>query len=133
MGALNASFVESAPQVPARAGELARICRDFRREDAFPVSIYTLVGGFCATRIEVVANKAAKHVVRYEVVRAAPERGRPWVARARAARLPQARAGGRCMARAPVPEGPRRADPSAGARALRGLCQQHQPQDLTES
>jgi NTE family protein len=60
VGALNASFVESAPQVPARARELARICRDLRREDAFPVSIYTLVGGFCGTRDHLVSN----HVLR---------------------------------------------------------------------
>jgi NTE family protein len=44
-GALNAGFVASRPQTAATARELARIWRELRREDVFPVNMRALVGG----------------------------------------------------------------------------------------
>src|SRR4051794_41798995 len=47
VGALNAAFVASRPQTPATARELARVWRGVEREDAFPVSLRTVVSGLC--------------------------------------------------------------------------------------
>jgi hypothetical protein len=46
-GALNAGFMASRPQTVATANELARVWRGLQREDIFPVSMRTLVGGLC--------------------------------------------------------------------------------------
>lgn len=62
-GALNAAFVAARPQVAATARELARIWSDLRREDAFPVSVRTLVGGFCGTRDHLVPDHALRRLV----------------------------------------------------------------------
>src|SRR3954451_7509822 len=50
VGALNAAFVASRPQTTATARELARVWRDVEREDAFPISLRTIVGGLSGQR-----------------------------------------------------------------------------------
>src|SRR3954462_12290488 len=49
-GALNAAFVASRPQSPRTARQLGRVWRSLLREDLFPVSMSTLVGGVCGRR-----------------------------------------------------------------------------------
>jgi len=63
VGALNAGFVASRPQVAATARELARIWRELRREDVFPVSMRALVEGFRGTRDHLVPNAALRRLV----------------------------------------------------------------------
>jgi NTE family protein len=62
-GALNAAFVASRPQVAATARALARIWRDLRREDVFPVSMRALVGGVCGTRDHLVPDQALRRLI----------------------------------------------------------------------
>jgi len=50
VGALNAAFIASRAQTVAAARALARVWRDLRREDVFPVSLSALVGGLCGRR-----------------------------------------------------------------------------------
>jgi NTE family protein len=63
-GALNAAFVASRRQTVQTAVELARVWRDLRREDVFPVSISALVGGLCGKRDHLVADHALRRLVR---------------------------------------------------------------------
>ena len=62
-GALNAGFVASRPQVPATARELAAIWCDLRREDAFPLSVRAVVGGFRGTRDHLVSSDALRRII----------------------------------------------------------------------
>jgi NTE family protein len=62
-GALNAAFVASRPQTVQTARELARIWRDLRRDDIFPVSMRALVGGLCRKRDHLVPDHALRRVV----------------------------------------------------------------------
>ena len=62
-GALNAGFIASRPQIPATARKLGAIWCDLRREDAFPLSVRTLVGGFCGTRDHLVSSDALRRLI----------------------------------------------------------------------
>jgi NTE family protein len=64
IGALNAAFVASRPQTPETVDELARAWRDLRREDVFPVSVHTLVGGLAGQRDHLVSDRALRRKVR---------------------------------------------------------------------
>jgi NTE family protein len=44
-GAMNAAFVASRPQTVQTAKDLARVWRELRREDVFPIHVPTLLGG----------------------------------------------------------------------------------------
>ena len=66
-GALNAAFLASRPQTVATANALARVWRGLQREDIFPVSMRTLVGGLCGRWDHLVPDRglrrlAARHV-----------------------------------------------------------------------
>jgi NTE family protein len=67
VGALNAAFVASRPQTPATARELARVWRGVQREDAFPVSLKTLVGGLSGNRDHLVPTRGLRQIVRRHV------------------------------------------------------------------
>ena len=62
-GALNAAFVASRPQTVATANELARVWRGLQREDVFPVSMRTLVGGLCGRRDHLVPDRGLRGLV----------------------------------------------------------------------
>src|SRR3954454_22880353 len=62
-GALNAAFSASRPQTVQTARELARIWRDLRRDDVFPVSMRALVGGLCRKRDHLVPDHALRRLV----------------------------------------------------------------------
>jgi NTE family protein len=64
VGALNAAFVASRPQTPATARELGRIWCNLQREDIFPVSLSTLLGGFCGRRDHVVPARGLRQLLR---------------------------------------------------------------------
>jgi NTE family protein len=64
IGALNAAFAASRPQTPATVEELARAWRGLRREDVFPVSVRTLVGGLSGQRDHLVSDRALRRKVR---------------------------------------------------------------------
>jgi NTE family protein len=64
LGALNAAFVASRPQTSATAAELARVWHSIHREDVFPVSVRTLVGGFSGQRNHLVSDLALRRQVR---------------------------------------------------------------------
>ena len=64
VGALNAAFVASRPQIPATARELGRIWRNLEREDIFPVSLSALVGGFCGRRDHLVPDRGVRQLLR---------------------------------------------------------------------
>jgi NTE family protein len=49
-GALNAAFVASRPQTVATTGALGRVWRGLQRDDLFPVSPWTLIGGLLGRR-----------------------------------------------------------------------------------
>jgi NTE family protein len=76
LGALNAAFVASRPQTPATAGELARVWCGIQREDVFPVSVRTLVGGFSGQRDHLVSDLAlrrqARRYIEFEDLAEAP-------------------------------------------------------------
>jgi NTE family protein len=64
IGALNAAFLASRPQTPETVDELARAWRGLRREDVFPVSVRTLVGGLAGQRDHLVSDRALRRKVR---------------------------------------------------------------------
>jgi NTE family protein len=63
IGALNAAFVASRAQTQETVDELARAWRGLRREDVFPVSVRTLVGGLAGQRDHLVSNHALRRKV----------------------------------------------------------------------
>jgi NTE family protein len=63
IGALNAAFMASRPQTPATVDELVRVWRGLRREDVFPVSVRTLVGGLSGQRDHLVSDRALRRQV----------------------------------------------------------------------
>src|SRR3954465_2993672 len=67
VGALNAAFVASRPQTTATARELARVWRGVQREDAFPVSLRTVVGGLSGQRDHLVPARGLRQIVRRHV------------------------------------------------------------------
>jgi NTE family protein len=62
-GALNAAFVASRPQTVGTANELARIWHGLHREDIFPVSMRTLVGGLCGRCDHLVPDRGLRQLV----------------------------------------------------------------------
>jgi NTE family protein len=62
-GAMNAAFVASRPQTVATTSELARIWRELRRDDVFPVNPWTLIGGLLGKRDHVVPGTALRALV----------------------------------------------------------------------
>jgi NTE family protein len=64
VGALNAAFVASRPQTPETAEQLGRVWRALQREDVFPVSLSTLVGGLRGHRDHLVPAGALRLQVR---------------------------------------------------------------------
>ena len=62
-GALNAAFVASRPQTEETARELARVWRGLQREDVFPVSMRSLIGGLRGTRDHLVPDDALRRLV----------------------------------------------------------------------
>jgi NTE family protein len=64
IGALNAAFLASRPQTPETVDELARAWRGLCREDVFPVSVRTLVGGLAGQRDHLVSDRALRRKVR---------------------------------------------------------------------
>jgi NTE family protein len=67
VGALNAAFLASRPQTPATATELARAWYRIEREDAFPVSLRTLVGGVAGGRDHLIPPRGLRRIVRRHV------------------------------------------------------------------
>jgi len=67
VGALNAAFVASRPQTPATARELARVWRRMQREDAFPLSLRTVVGGLAGQRDHLVPARGLRQIVQRHV------------------------------------------------------------------
>jgi NTE family protein len=67
VGALNAAFVASRPQTPATARELARVWRGVQREDVFPVSLRTVVGGLSGQRDHLVPARGVRQIVQRHV------------------------------------------------------------------
>lgn len=63
-GALNAAFVASRAQTPATARALGRVWRELHREDLFPVSMSTLVGGLSGRRDHLVPDRGLRRIVR---------------------------------------------------------------------
>jgi len=62
-GALNAAFVASRPQTVATAHELAGVWRGLQRQDIFPVSMRTLVGGLCGRCDHLVPDRGLRRLV----------------------------------------------------------------------
>jgi NTE family protein len=62
-GALNAAFVASRPQTPATAAELGRVWRGLQREDIFPVSPRTLIGGLTSHRDHLVPDHGLRRLI----------------------------------------------------------------------
>jgi NTE family protein len=67
VGALNAAFIASRPQTPETARELARVWRGIRREDAFPFSVWTLVGGLAGQRDHLVPARGLRRIVQQHI------------------------------------------------------------------
>src|SRR4051812_6344313 len=67
VGALNAAFVASRPQTPATARDLGRVWRGVQREDAFPVSVRTLVGGLSGQRDHLVPARGLRQIIQRHV------------------------------------------------------------------
>ena len=67
IGALNAAFVASRPQTPATAMELARAWRGIDRNDAFPLSLRTIVGGVAGQRDHLVPPRGLRQIVQRQV------------------------------------------------------------------
>jgi NTE family protein len=63
IGALNAAFVASRSQTPATVDELAHAWSGLHREDVFPVSVRTLVGGLSGQRDHLVSGRALRRQV----------------------------------------------------------------------
>lgn len=66
-GALNAAFIASRTQTPATARALGRVWRGLQREDIFPVSMTSLVGGLCGRRDHLVPDHRLRRVVRRHI------------------------------------------------------------------
>jgi NTE family protein len=62
-GALNAAFVASRPQTVATTRELARIWRELQRDDVFPVSPWTVIGGLLGKRDHLISAAALRKLV----------------------------------------------------------------------
>jgi NTE family protein len=62
-GALNAAFVASRAQTIETSRELARIWRELQRDDVFPVSPWTLIGGLLGKRDHLVSAAALRTLV----------------------------------------------------------------------
>ena len=63
VGALNAAFIASRPQDIATAERLGAVWRELLREDIFPVSVRTLVGGLCGRRDHFVPNRGLRRII----------------------------------------------------------------------
>jgi predicted acylesterase/phospholipase RssA len=63
-GALNAEYVASRPQTVATAGELARVWRGLHRDDLFPVSARTVIGGLTNHRDHLVPDRGLRQLAR---------------------------------------------------------------------
>jgi NTE family protein len=63
VGALNAAFIASRPQTPATARELARAWHEIERQDAFPISLRTVVGGLAGRRDHLVPERGLRQIV----------------------------------------------------------------------
>jgi NTE family protein len=62
-GALNAAFLASRPQTVGTVRELARIWRELRRDDVFPVSPWTMISGLLGRRDHIVSAAALRGLV----------------------------------------------------------------------
>jgi NTE family protein len=62
-GAMNAAFVSSRPQTLGTARELGRIWRGLRRDDLFPVSPWTMIGGLLGRRDHLVSAGPLRKLV----------------------------------------------------------------------
>jgi NTE family protein len=62
-GALNAAFVASRPQTTATAAALGSVWLSLQRDDIFPVSLSTLVGGLCGRRDHLVPARGLRQLV----------------------------------------------------------------------
>jgi NTE family protein len=62
-GAMNGAFVASRPQTVATTRELAAIWRGLKRDDVFPVSPWTLIGGLIGKRDHIVSGAALRALV----------------------------------------------------------------------
>ena len=62
-GAINATFVASRPQTVATARALARVWRELKRDDVFPVNPWLLAGGLLGKRDHLVAATALRELV----------------------------------------------------------------------
>ena len=67
VGALNAAFVASRPQVPGTSTALARLWCTVRREDVFPVSVSAFLGGLRGQRDHIVPDHALRRLVRRNI------------------------------------------------------------------
>jgi NTE family protein len=63
-GAINAAYVASRPQTVATAGELARVWRGLHRDDLFPVSPRTVIGGLTNHRDRLVPDRGLRQLAR---------------------------------------------------------------------
>jgi NTE family protein len=63
VGALNAAFVASRPQIPETAAKLARIWRDIHRQDIFPVSMRAIMGGLRGQRDHLVPSRGLREQI----------------------------------------------------------------------
>jgi NTE family protein len=63
VGALNAAFVASRPQVVATSDELARVWVAMQREDVFPLDLPRLVGGLWGWRDHLVGAHSLRRIV----------------------------------------------------------------------
>ena len=62
-GAVNGAFIASRPQVPATADALARIWRDLRRGQVFPLNPLTGLLGFLGNRDHLVSDSGLRRVI----------------------------------------------------------------------
>jgi NTE family protein len=67
VGALNAAFLASRPQTPATVQELTRVWRSIHRQDAFPLSLRTVVGGLAGQRDHLVPARGLRQIVQRHV------------------------------------------------------------------
>jgi NTE family protein len=64
VGALNAAFVASRPQVVATADELARVWQRMQRQDIFPIDLRVMAGGLWGRRDHVIGAQGLERIVR---------------------------------------------------------------------
>lgn len=62
-GALNAAYVASRPQTAQTAKELARVWRELRREDIFPIHPRTLIAGLANQRDHLVPDRGIRGLI----------------------------------------------------------------------